>query len=300
MRESYSHENSANKMNIKIKKSPFRIGENTEYNESFDHKPRISSKMMIRNDPKFQSEYNYAKDEHITLPRESRISQNNVPADVEFNKLLHSSQYSSGSAMYSTPDAKISHDKSSAVHVRQSKYTAFPCTIEKPESRTKNSRGLFRAGESAMSHNLSVSQDRTVGLPHIGSEYAPKSSDHYPSASTALGSNSTTIRIRGRNKVDNRKGLIEYSPDEQFVINAKRKEVVRASQRLKKLEIMEKKQLNMAKDEILRYTLNRKKDEEDRKRKRQELLQRRQKLIDERKEMEQRRLKRIEAESEKA
>jgi hypothetical protein len=213
MRESYSFMSESKKNNIKIKNQLNNSAnpDYMDYTESGDTTSKVSSKMKIRNDPQFQSEYNFAADEQVSLPPES-TSQQDVPPVEEFKHLMQSSEYlpSTDERSMSPSDQAIPMDKSSAVHVRQTKYTIFPTnSIEKPTAQVKNRRGLFNAGENVISSNLSLSQDRAMRNSHAPniSAYAPKSSEHYPSASTALGSNATMIRIRGKNnKVVNKKG----------------------------------------------------------------------------------------------
>jgi hypothetical protein len=243
MRESYSFNKERNMPNIRIKDSGIVNNEYTDYIDSKAVMPKLSSKMQVRNDPKFQSEYNFERDARISLPQESNVGANEMTAEEEFKILMQSSQYSSGSGSNSSPDIGGMTNISSAVRARHSKYTGFPSTIEKPTTMNKRYRELMNAGGSVISNDLSISQDRSLRNHHLlnSSEYAPKSSDNYPSASTALGSNSTMIRIRGKNnKLTKKKGLIDYTAEEEYIINAKRKDVIQASERLKKLELMEK------------------------------------------------------------
>lgn len=56
---------------------------NNEYADYIDSKaimPKISSKMQVRNDPKFQSEYNFDRDARISLPPESNFGTNEMTA----------------------------------------------------------------------------------------------------------------------------------------------------------------------------------------------------------------------------
>ena len=258
--------------------------------------PKISSKMLVRNDPKFQSEYNFSKDESIILPQNSiRNSLNKEQVDDEFKRLMHSSQYSAGSESFS-PGREYIENKPLVINARQSGYTVFPSMIEKPSTRNQRSKELYNAGGNILSQDVSIIQEDSSIMPRnlISSEYAPRS-DQYPTTVTGIPTNSTVIRIRGKNnQYKSKKGLIEYTPDEEFIINSKRKDVIQASQRLKKLEQYEKKQLNKVKDEIYKLEEERKKDEDERKIKRKELLDKRKKLLDDRRQLELKRQKRLE------
>lgn len=241
---------------------------------------------MIRNDPAFQSEYNYKADHKIVIPRMSIASSNDISGEDEFKKLIMSSQYSIGSNSINFPGEARNTDKSSAVHVRNSKYTVFPNTIQKPKSRDRISNNLFNAGESVISNSISISHDRQArhSLADRISGYAHKSSEIYPSASTAHGTNSTMIRIRGKNNmIMNKQGAIDLTSEEEIVINAKRKDVAQAAERLRKLENMEKKRIGKIKDQIVRLEEERKRDEDERKLKKKELIERKRQLLKDRK-----------------
>ena len=260
--------------------------------------PKISSKMSIRNDPKFQSEYNFSKDDGIVLPQNSlRDNIRNEQSDEEFKRLMHSSQYSSGSGSFSPGREYI--EKPSIINARQSGYTVFPTMIEKPTTRNMRSKELSNAGGSILSNESNILHGGSSILSRQinSSEYVPRS-DHYPTTATGIPSSSTIIRIRGKNnQYKSKKGLIDYTPDEEFIINSKRKDVIQASQRLKKLEQYEKKQLNKVKEEIVKLEEERKKDEEERKLKRKELLDKRKKLLDDRRQLELKKQKRLEKDS---
>lgn len=255
--------------------------------------------MVVRNDPKFQSEYNFSKDDKIALPQNSiRSNLNKEHIDEEFKRLMQSSQYSSGSGSFS-PGREYLENKPSVVNARQSGYTVFPSMIEKPSTRNQRSKELYNAGGNILSQDMSmIHGDSSVASRQLNnSEYAPRS-DQFPTTATGAASNSTVIRIRGKNnQYRSKKGLIEYTPDEEIVINSKRKDVIQASQRLRKLEQYEKKQLNKVKDEIFKLEEERKKDEEERKMKRKELLDKRKKLLDDRRQLELKRQKRLEKDS---
>lgn len=102
-------------------------------------------------------------------------------------------------------------DKSSVAPVRQSKYSIFPQTIEKPSTRERRSRGLLHAGDSIISNEISVSQEpsQEYSPPSNVSAYIPKSSENYPSASTALNSSSTMARMRGKSRIMKKNNYIK-------------------------------------------------------------------------------------------
>jgi len=67
MRESYSYLTDK-KNKIEVPNSQFQNKEYLDYTENSDSGAKLSSKMMVRNDPKFQSQYNFEADERIILP----------------------------------------------------------------------------------------------------------------------------------------------------------------------------------------------------------------------------------------
>ena len=299
MRESYSFKTESSKSEKKRGKPAFSNNEYKDYAENSDTGVKVSSKMLIRNDPKFQSQYNFEADERIVLPMEIKKSHNKISAEEEFNHLMQSSQYSSGSGDgMSSPDRVIHANKSSAMPVRESKHRIFPQIIEKPTTREKRSTGLRKAGDSIISNELSLSQERSIGFSHPSntSAYLPKSSENYPSASTALNSSSTVMRIRGKNSRISTKNYINISADHKSSSQSKRKDIMKAAERLRKIEMIEKKRIGKVKDEIIKLEETRKKEDEERKQKRKELLERKQKLIQDRKKLELKKLKRLEKE----
>jgi hypothetical protein len=309
---SFKSEKSDSKLNIRNIK--VENNEYTQFLNGADSPVKIPSKMLIRNDPKFQLEYKYEQDKRIHLPQDSRLS-NEIPISDEFNRILQSSQYSSGEGSDESPRRDMLINKSSPGKLKNSKYTIFPSSIEKPTTRDKRSRGLFKAGESVISDNVNLSQERVLNYSRQDNLYenAPKSSENYPSASTDLPSNSTIIRIREKNNnFKKKKGCLDYTTDEETKINSKRRDVMKALGRLKKIEKLEQKILGRVREEInshkigqavekhpsvVRLEEERRRDEEERKLKRKELFERKQKLIFERKQLELKRQKRLENQS---
>jgi hypothetical protein len=257
--------------------------------------------MVIRSDPKFQSEYDYNKDQHVTLPKEGfRNDSEIITPDEEFKRLLNSSNYSVGSESLHSIERKFPSEKSSLNHLRKSKYTALTKSDEKGSTRNQNSRELlFRIGGSIVSSDLNLSKN-TLSQPQNPSSYLPRYSDIYPSTSTGLDTNSTMVRIRGKQDYYNlkQKESFEYSPKQEQSISDKMKDVEMASRRLKKLEILEKKRVDNVKNEIGRLEEERLKDQEERKKKRKELIERKKKLVDDRRKLEMKKKMRIEKQNE--
>jgi len=314
--------------NIKVTNPDYQSQDYSQRKKS-NALPKLSSKMMVRSDPKFQSDYNIDQDQHVILPKGGRVSSNDASADDEFKWLMNSSQYSAGNGGQS-PQVMHLANKSSVGNVRGSKFTIFPSTIEKPGSREKRSRELFNAGESIISHEVNMSNDQVLNYsklenasepmqvskhrsPLTNPEYLRKSSEYYPTTSTAIPSNSTMIRIRGKNNnYMKKKASLGYTEAEENKFNLKRKDVIKALGRLKKIEMLEQKLLGKVKDEIkacksdvsvqrnpqiVRLEEERMQDEEERKLKRKQLFEQRKKLINERKALELKKQKRLEEQS---
>jgi hypothetical protein len=298
MRGSYSYKKENNN-SFKPTKQGMR---EYDYTESSDG-GRVASKLQIRNDPAFQSEYNYKADNKIMIPKPRMINNNDLSGEDEFKNLIESSHYSLRSGSSISPDRAAITDNSMALHVRESKYANFPRTIEKPKSNVRVSSNLFNAGESVMSNSINTSQIRNIRhslmnriSTHKSSEKDQHSSfinlgitksDIFPSTSTAQATNSTMVRIRGKNnRIMSKRGVLDLTTEEEYAKNAKRKEVAQAAERLRKIEIMEKKRVGKVKDQIIRLEDERKQDDIDRRARKKELIERKRKLLNDRKMLE--------------
>jgi hypothetical protein len=298
MRGSYSYKKESKNS---FKNTQHRTRE-YDYTENSDG-GKVASKLLIRNDPAFQSEYNYKADSQIMIPRPRMISNNDLSGEDEFKNLIESSHYSVRSGSSISPDRAAITDNSMAMHVRKSKYANLPRTIEKPKSNGRVSNNLFNAGESVMSNSINTSQIRNIRnsimnrMPTNNSAEKDQhsnfinlgitKSDIFPSTSTAQATNSTMVRIRGKNnEIMSKRGVLDLTTEEEYAINAKRKDVAQAAERLRKIEIMEKKQVGKVKDQIIRLEDERKQDDIDRRAKKKDLIERKRKLLNDRKMLE--------------
>ncbi|CAI2378693.1 unnamed protein product [Moneuplotes crassus] len=280
------------------RKSPFNNREYQDYGDSSDAHRNVSPSALIKQDNKFKSQNTFEKNEKIFLPTQNSPKEHGVSAEDEIKNLMSSSQFSAGSR--STPKRAYKTDGSSAVPIRESKYSIFPGKIGKPQDRDRvASRELIQAADSIMSKDLSISQERTSGQspPSRVSAYAPKSSEMYPSVSTDHNSSSTIIRIRDKsNYIVTKKGNINQSSRDSYIGSSsteKRKDILKAQERLRKIEMIEQKRIGKVKEEIIKLEQDRKRKEAVRKQKRKELLERKHKLLMDRKRLEMRKIKRL-------